>query len=299
MPVVGFLASTSPGPAEHFLVAFRRGLNESGFIEGRNVAIEYRWAEGQYDRLPVLAADLVRRQVAVLVATGGPISGRAAKAATSTIPIVFNAGDAVRDGLVSSLPRPEGNATGVNILSPEVEGKRLALLRELTPTAALIAVLLNPSFSAFDAQLQDIQGAALGLGQRLHLLRASNEPDIDGAFAAAAQVGAGALMVAADPYLHSRRDKIVALAARHAIPTMYEVREYTVAGGLVSYGVDIADSYRHVGIYTGRILKGEKPADLPVIQSTKFEFVINLKTAKTLGVEVPPTMSARADEVIE
>jgi putative ABC transport system substrate-binding protein len=281
------------------LAAFRRGLNEFGFIEGQNVAIEFRWAEGQYDRLPVLAADLVRRQVAVLVATGGPTSGRAAIAATSTIPIVFNAGDAVRDGLVSNLNRPDGNATGVNILNPELEGKRLGLLRELTPTATLIAVLLNPTFSAFDAQLQDVQGAALKLGQRLHVLRASSEPDIDAAFATAVQLHAGALMIAADPYLHARRNQIVALAARHAIPTMYEAREYALAGGLASYGVSIADSYRQVGSYTGRILKGERPADLPVVQSSKFEFVINLKTAKSLGLTVPLGLLNAADEVIE
>jgi putative ABC transport system substrate-binding protein len=299
MPRVGFLSSMSPGPTAHFLAAFRRGLEENHFIEGQNVAIEYRWAMGFYDRLPALAADLVGHQLAVLVAVGGPVSGRAAKAATSTIPIVFVSGDAVRDGLVQSLNRPGGNATGVSLLITEIEAKRLGLLRELVPTAMLIAVLLNPTFSAFDAQLQDLQQAARALGQRIHILRASHEAEIDAAFATAAQVGAGAVLVAADPFLNSRRDQIVALAARHAIPAIYESREYAVAGGLMSYGVSIADAYRQVGIYTGRILKGEKPIDLPVMQSSRFEFVINLKTAQALGLSVPNSMQLLADEVIE
>jgi putative ABC transport system substrate-binding protein len=298
-PVVGFLSSQSPRPAAHFVAAFRRGLSETEFVEGRNVTIEYRWAMGRYDHLPALAADLVRRQVAILAATGGPDSGRAAQAATSTIPIVFVTGDAVRDRLVQSLNRPGGNATGVNLLVTELEGKRLGLLRELVPTATLIAVLLNPTFSAFDAQLQDVQGAARIVGQQIHILRASTDPEIEAALATAAQIRAGALLVAADPVLFIKRDRIVALAAHHAIPAMYETREYAMAGGLVSYGVSIPDAYRHAGIYAGRILKGEKPADLPVLQSTKFEFVINLQTARALGLEVPPTLLARADEVIE
>jgi putative ABC transport system substrate-binding protein len=298
-PVVGFLRSQSPGPAAHFVAAFRRGLNETDFVEGHNVRIEYRWAMGRYDHLPALAADLVRRQVTILAATGGPDSGRAAQVATSTIPIVFVTGDAVRDGLVRSLNRPGSNATGVNLLVTELEGKRLGLLRELVPTATLIAVLLNPTFSAFDAQLQDIQGAARIVGQQIHILRASADQEIEAAVATAAQIRAGALLVAADPVLFIKRNQIVALAAHHAIPAMYETREYAMAGGLVSYGVSIPDAYRHAGIYTGRILKGEKPADLPVVQSSRFEFVINLKTAKALGLDVPATLLARADEVIE
>jgi ABC-type uncharacterized transport system substrate-binding protein len=299
VPVVGLLSSQSPGTAAHFMAAFRRGLKETDFLEGHNVTIEYHWAMGRYDRLPALAADLVRRQVTILAATGGPDSGRAAKAATSTIPIVFVTGEAVRDGLVQSLNRPGGNATGVNLLVTELEGKRLGLLRELVPTATLIAVLLNPTFSAFASQLLDIQGAARTVGQQIHILRASSDPELEAALATAAQIRAGALLVAADPALFAKRDWIAALAAHHAIPAMYETREYAMAGGLVSYGVSIADAYRHAGIYAGRILKGEKPADLPVMQSTKFELVINLKTAKALGLEIPSTLLARAEEVIE
>ena len=300
MPVVGFLNSTSPAPWAYLVAAFRRGLGDAGYVEDRNVAIEYRWAEGQYDRLPVLAADLVRRQVAVIVATGGSSSGLAAKAATSTIPIVFTSGDPVRGGLVASLSRPGGNATGVVVtVGTAMEGKRLGLLREMVPTATLIAVLLNPGTLIFETQLNDVQEAARAVGQHIHILHANSEREVDTAFAKMVEVRAGALLVAADPIIFGQRDRLVALAARHAVPAIYELREYAVVGGLMSYGTNLVDAYHLVGIYTGRVLKGEKPADLPVVQSTRFEFVINLKTAKALGLTVPPTLLARADEVIE
>jgi len=295
MPVVGFLNSTSAASWRRLVESFRRGLGETGFVEGQNVAIEFRWAEGQYDRLPALAADLVRRRVAVIVATGGDASGRAAKAATATIPIVFTSGaDPVREGLVASFNRPGGNATGVNVLLNAMEGKRLALLREMVPTAALIAVLLNPALPTFDGQV-----AARSVGQQLHILRASNDGEIDAAFAAAAELRAGALLVAADPFFYSRRERLVGLASRHAIPAIYELRGYAAAGGLMSYGISVAEAYRLVGVYTGRILKGEKPAELPVQQPTKFEFIINLKTAKALGIDVPLHLQQLADELIE
>ena len=300
MPVIGFLNSASANRYEQFVEAFRRGLGETGFIEGQNIAIEFRWAEGQYDRLPALAADLIRNRVAVIVATGGPVSGQAAKAATTTIPIVFISGaDPVQEGLVASLNRPGGNATGVNVLLPAMESKRLGLLREMAPNAAVIGVLLNPALPTFGSQVDDVQAAARAVGQRLHILRASSDGEIDAAIATAVELRVGALLVAADPFLSTRRDHLVGLASRYAIPAIYEIREYVAAGGLMSYGVNLAEAYRLVGGYTGRILKGEKPADLPVQQPTKFEFVINLKTARTLGLEVPPGLSARADEVIE
>jgi putative tryptophan/tyrosine transport system substrate-binding protein len=301
MPVIGFLGSVSPGPFTQLVDAFRRGLNETGFIEGQNVVIEYRWAEGEYERLPALAADLVRRQVTVIAATGGTASGLAAKAATSTIPIVFtSSSDPVKEGLAASLNRPGGNATGVVVLLSAMEGKRLGLLRELVPTATLIAVLLNPGTPIFKTQLNDVQDSARAVGQQIHILDATSEREIDAAFAKMVEVRAGALLVAADPFLYSRREHIVALAARHAVPAIYDIRETVLAGGLMSYGLsNLTDIYRLVGNYTGRILKGEKPADLPVQQAYKFEFVINLKTAKALGLEVPPGLSARADEVIE
>ena len=296
MPVIGFLHSASPGPFAQYVAAFSRGLNQAGFTEGRNVAIEYRWAEGRYD----LAADLVRRQVAVIVATGGPSSGLAAKAATSTIPIVFNSGgDPVKEGLAANLNRPGGNATGVVVLLTAMEGKRLGLLREMVPTATLIAVLLNPYMPTFETQLNDVQEAARAVGQQIHILHANSEHEIDAAFAKMVELRAGALLVAADPIKFNQRDRMVALAARYAVPAIYEVREYAASGGLMSYGTNLADIYRLIGNYTGRILNGDKPADMPVQQATKFEFVINLKTAKALGIEVPPGLSARADEVIE
>jgi putative ABC transport system substrate-binding protein len=300
MPVIGFLNGASPGAWVLYTAAFRQGLKEAGFVEGQNAAIEYRWAEGQYDRLPELAADLVRRQVTVIVATGGNAAGLAAKGATTTIPVVFSGGaDPVRQGLVASLNRPGGNVTGVVMLISEAEPKRLGLLRELVPTAALIAVLVNPNNANVDYQLKAVQEAARDVGQQIHILHAITEHDLDTAFTTMSHLRAGALLVGADPFFNSRRDHIVALAARHAIPAIYEQREFAVAGGLVSYGTSIADGYRQVGIYTGRILKGEKPADLPVMQSTRFEFVINLKTARALGLDVSPLVLARADEVIE
>ena len=300
MPVIGFLNSASATPYERFVELFRRGLVETGFVEGQNVAIEFRWAEGRYDRLPALAADLVRHRVDVIVATGGPASGQAAKAATTTIPIVFISGaDPVKEGLVASLNRPGGNATGVNPLLAAMEGKRLGLLREMVTNTPMIGVLLNPAMPTFDSQVDDVQGAARAVGQQLHILRASNEDEINVAFATAAQMRTGALLVGADPFMFSRRERLVGLASRYAIPAIYEVREYVAAGGLMSYGISLADAYRLVAVYVARILKGDKPADLPVQQSTKFEFVINLNTAKALGIEVPPGLAARADEVID
>jgi putative ABC transport system substrate-binding protein len=300
MPVIGFLSGTSSAPFAHLVVAYRQGLREMGYVEGRNLAIEFRWAEGQYDRLPDMAADLVRRQVAVITTTGGDPAALAAKAATTIIPIVFTAGtDPVKSGLVASLSRPGGNATGVFILTAVMEGKRLGLLQELVPTVTRIAVLLNPTYTAPEAQLKEVEEAARTLGLETQVLHASTELDLDTTFATLGQLRVGALQVCADPSFNSRRDHIVALAARHAIPAIYEQREFAVAGGLASYGTSLNDAYYQLGIYTGRVLNGDKPADLPVMQSTKYEFIINLKTAKALGLEISPTLSARADEVIE
>ena len=300
MPVIGFLSGTSSAPFAHLVVAYRQGLREMGYVEGRNLAIEFRWAEGQYDRLPDMAADLVRRQVAVITTTGGDPAALAAKAATTIIPIVFTAGtDPVKSGLVASLNRPGGNATGVHILTAMMEGKRQGLLRELVPTVTRIAVLLNPTYTAAEVQLKEVEEAARTLGLETQVLHASTELELDTTFATLGQLRVGALQVCADPSFNSRRDHIVALAARHAIPAIYEQREFAVAGGLASYGTSLNDAYHQLGIYTGRVLNGDKPADLPVMQSTKYEFIINLKTAKALGLEISPTLSARADEVIE
>jgi putative ABC transport system substrate-binding protein len=299
MPVVGFLNSVSAAPFAHFAAAFRQGLHEAGFIEGQNVTIEYRWAEGHSDRLPQLVADLINRQVAVIAATGGPATGLAAKAATSTIPIVFVSGvDPIKAGLVASLSRPESNVTGVSPLSSSLGSKRLELLHSLVPKATVIGVLVNPNYHA-DAQVRDVQTAADMIALQVKVLPATSVEEIDKAFTTASQQAVAALFVAADPYLDSHRDQIIALAARAAIPTMYYTRAYAVDGGLISYGANIADAYRQAGIYTGKILKGATPADLPVLQPTKFELVINLKTAKALGLTVPPTLLALADEVIE
>jgi len=300
LPVIGFLNSASPQPFANYVSGFRVGLKQTSYIDGQNVTIEFRWAEGHYDRLPEMAADLVRRKVAVLVSTGGPPSVMAAKAATATIPIVFTIGtDPIRLGVVTSLSRPGGNITGVNLFATQMESKRLGLLRALIPGVQLIAVLLNPNRPNYAFQVKDVQEPAAAIGQQIHILLASNESDIDKAFATAVQLRAGALLVSSDPFFNSQRDKIVALAARHSIPAIYEWREFALAGGLMSYGTNITDGYRQAGVYAGRILKGEKPADLPVVQSARFELIINLKTAKALGIEVPPNLSAEADEIIE
>jgi putative ABC transport system substrate-binding protein len=300
MPVIGFLSGRSSAEAAYAVAAFHRGLREQGYVEGDNLAIEYRWADGAYDRLPTLAADLVHRRVAVIAATGGHLSGLAAKAATSSIPIVFNAGeDPVALGLVTSINRPGGNATGIYIFIAEMDTKRLELLRELVPNAVLIAVLLNPTWIRFKTVSKEIAEAARAAGQRIDIIEASNEHEIHGAFKRIARLRPQALLVGADPFYNARREQLVTLANHYAIPAVYELREFAVAGGLMSYGTSLTEAYRQVGVYTGRILKGEKTAELPVVQSSKFELVINLKTAKALGLEVPPGLSARADEVIE
>ena len=300
MPVIGFLDSKSPDDSAHMVAAFRRGLNESTFIEGQNVTIEFRWAQNQYDQLPVLAADLVRRRVDVIAATGGP-AALAAKAASATIPIVFRlAADPIAAGLVASLSRPGGNVTGVTSLNLEVGSKRLEFLHELVPTATIMAALVNPT-NPTNAEIlsRDLQATARLLGLQLHLLHASSDADIDAVFATLTELRAAGLVIGTDALFTSREKKLAALGLHYRIPTIYQWREFVAAGGLVSYGGSFADSYRLAGVYTGRILKGEKPADLPVQQATKFELFINLKTAKALGITVPPTLLARADEVIE
>jgi putative tryptophan/tyrosine transport system substrate-binding protein len=300
MPVIGFLSMTSAAPFAHLVAGFRRGLQEAGFVEGRNVVIEYRWAEGQYDRAPALAADLVRRQVAVIVTTGGETAAVAAKSATTTIPIVFNTGtDPVRLGLVASLARPGGNATGVNIFTTELAEKRLGLLHDLVPAVSSIAVLVNPHFAPAVANAREAEAAARAVGKGVVIFNAATESEIETAFARMTQDYYGALLVGSDPFFNSRREQIVALAARHRIPAIYEWREFVQAGGLVSYGTSLVEAYRQQGIYAGRILKGEKPADLPVVQLSKFELIINLKTAHALKITFPPGLLAIADEVIE
>ena len=300
MPVIGFLSGRSPGESESVEAAFRQGLKESGYAEGQNVHIAFRWAEGRYDRLPALLASLVDIRVAVIAAAGGQAVPLAAKAATSTIPIVFVSGeDPVKLGLVASLNRPGGSATGVSMFLSEMEAKRLALLHELVPTGTITGVIVNPSSPSIDTQLREINSAARALGRQIQIVNATNERELDAAFVSLAQSKVGALLIASNAYFTSRRDQIVALAAQRAIPAIYDQREFPMAGGLMSYGTNLSDSYRLMGVYTGKILKGEKPTDLPVQQSTKFELVINLKTAKALGLDVPPALSARADEVIE
>jgi putative ABC transport system substrate-binding protein len=298
MPVVGFLRSTPAVSFEHVVVAFDKGLSEAGFVEGRNVVIERRWAEGRDDRLPALLADLTSRKAAVIVMN--TVAALVARAAGTAIPIVFATGsDPVRDGLVASLNRPGGNITGVVFISGELATKRLELLRQLVPKATTIAVLVGPSTPEIDAERTDVENAAQGIGLQLVVARATGAREIEAAFARFVERGTGALLVGTGPFTNSHRAPIVALAARHAIPAIYSLRDAAAVGGLMSYGTSISDAYRQAGIYTGRILKGEKPADLPVMQSTKFELVLNLKTAKALGLDVPDKLLALADEVIE
>jgi putative tryptophan/tyrosine transport system substrate-binding protein len=299
MPVIGFLHSASPGPYAPNVAAFRQGLSDTGYVDGQNLAIEYRWAEGGYDRLPALAADLVSRKVDVIAAGSAP-SALAAKSATSTIPIVFTSGgDPVAAGLVASLARPGGNLTGVSIMASELTPKQLELLSQLVPQVGVFALLVNPNYPMTDPLIEDMQEAARAKGVQLHILKASTESEIDAAFAALVQLQAGALVVGVDPFFFTRREQLVALAARHAVPAIYGLREWAATGGLISYGLSLTAAYRQIGIYAGRILNGAKPADLPVQQPTTFELVVNLNTAKTLGLTVPPSILARADEVIE
>jgi putative tryptophan/tyrosine transport system substrate-binding protein len=300
MPVVGFLDIRSAGEATDVVAAFRRGLAEAGYVEARNVAIEYRWAEGQRDRLPALAADLVSRKVGVIAATGSPVTAIAAKEATSVIPIVFVVSDdPVKDNLVASINRPGGNATGVSLLVEALEAKRLGLLHELIPQADVVASLVNPNALNGEAQSRELNEAARAIGVQIHILKVSSDSDFEPAFAAVIQRRAAGLVVTGDPFFFARRQQLIALASRHAVPTIYFWREIAAAGGLMSYGTSLADAYRQVGNYTGRVLKGDRPADLPVLFPTRFELVINLKTAKALGLEIPPMLLARADEVIE
>jgi putative tryptophan/tyrosine transport system substrate-binding protein len=299
MPVIGFLAVASPGPYAPYVAAFREGLSEAGYIDGQNLAIEYRWAEGRDDRLPALAADLAGHKVDVIATSGGPSPTLAAKGVTSTIPIVFVSGDPVGDGLVASLARPDGNLTGVSILVVELNPKRLELLSELVPRAGTIALLVNPNNPQTERVMRDVEEAARTKGLQLAVLKAGTESEIDAAFASLAQLQAGALLVQADPVFTSLREAIVTLASRHAVPAIYPLREFAASGGLISYGASLIGSYRLAGGYVGKLLKGAKPADLPVQQPTTFELVVNLNTAKALGLTVPPSILARADEVIE
>jgi putative ABC transport system substrate-binding protein len=300
MPVIGYLSSRSPDDTTHLLAGFRQGLADGGFIEHQNVTIEYRWALGQYDHLPVLATELTRLPVVVVVSTGGEPAALAAKAATSTIPIVFGTGtDPVKAGLVASYNRPGGNATGINFQTADMEAKRLGLLHELMPQAKNIVFLYNPKFAAAEGQLHDVREAARTLGLQINALHASTDDEINAAFRTMVQQQTAALILAADPFFDTRRSQLVVLAAYNILPAIYQFREYATAGGLMSYGIDAVDAYRQIGIYAARILKGARPADLPVMQPTKYELVINLKTAKTLGLDVPDKLLARADEVIE
>jgi putative ABC transport system substrate-binding protein len=300
IPVIGALNSAAAAPIAPLLAAFRLGLGEAGYVEGQNLAIEYRLAEGQYDRLPSLAADLVRRRVAVIATGGGTVSPLAAKNATPTIPVVFVCDDdPVKVGLVTSISRPGGNVTGIHQLTTGLEAKRLGLLHELAPNVTTMAVLVNPDYPDAGIQIKEVEEAARTLGLRLRILKARIESDFDTAFATIVQQRAGALLVASDPFLFSRREQLVALAAHHMVPAIYQFRQNAAVGGLMSYGTRITDSYHQVGVYTGKILKGAKPADLPVVVSTRFEFVINLNTAKALGIKFSDNLLSLADEVIE
>ena len=300
LPVIGYLSSRSPGESSDVVAAFRRGLNEAGFVEGQNTMIAFRWAEGVYNHLPALAADLVGLRVAVLVAAGGSPSLMTAKAATTTIPIVFTAvNDPVQLNFVPSLNCPGGNITGISLFNNTLLSKRIALLHEVVPTAAAIAMLRNPNSPVVDDDMKSVLATGQSLGLTVQALNASTERDLDAAFEAMVRFHVGALVVQGEPFFDSRRDRIVELAAREGIPTIYSWREYAIAGGLISYGTSITDNYRQAGVYTGRILKGEKPAELPIVRPTKFEMVFNLKTAKALGLEIAPMLLARADEVIE
>ena len=300
VPAIGVMSGRTPEDSKHLMAAFHEGLGEAGFVEGKNVTIEYRWALGRYDRLPALATDLVKRDVAVLVAVGGDVSAVAARQATSTIPIVFGTGsDPVDAGLVASLGRPGGNATGYSLVTNDLEPKRLGILHDLVPNAAVIGVLLNPNFPPAASQLAALENAALAITQRLAVFRASNDIELDASLASIVEQRVGALLVTADPYFATQRDRIVAFAAQNRLPAIYQFREYAVAGGLISYGPRITDAYRQAGLYAGQILKGAKPADLPIVLPTKYEFVINLKAAKALGLTIPSGLISFADEVVE
>jgi putative tryptophan/tyrosine transport system substrate-binding protein len=300
MPVIGFLSSRSAGDSVSAVAAFRAGLAETGYVEGRNVAIEFRWAEGRFDRLPALAEELVRRPVAVLAPVAGYQTPRAAQAATSTIPIVFGIGeDPVREGLVPNLNRPGGNTTGATFSTALLGAKRLGLLRQLVPQAEVIGLLVNQNSTQGQGQARDVQEAAQKLGLQLVVLNGGSDEDIDAAFASLARLKVGALLVGADPSFDPRRNRLIAMVAQHAVPAIYQFRDYALAGGLMSYGASIAELYQQVGIYVGRVLNGDKPGDMPVMLPAKFEMVINLKTAKALGLDIPPQLLAQADEVIE
>jgi putative ABC transport system substrate-binding protein len=300
MPVIGILASVSPAPYASYIAAVKEGLRQTGYVEGRNVAIEYRWAEGQYDRLPQQAIELVDRGIAVIVLIGGGPTTAAAKAATATIPIVFVMGeDPVKSGAVASLNRPGGNATGVSLLTVAMEAKRLQLLHELMPNAAVVAIIVNPNNPQADEQLQELQAAARTLGVQVEAFKAGSPSEIDAAFAKLVERRASALHIAADAFFNARREQFVVLSARHALPAIFHFREFAAAGGLMSYGPSLTDAYRQEGIYAGRILKGEKPAEMPVQQAVKIELVINMQTARALGLTVPLPLLGRADEVIE
>jgi ABC-type uncharacterized transport system substrate-binding protein len=298
--VIGFLSSRSPDESKHLLDAFHKGLGEAGFVEGTNVTVEYRWALGEYEKLPALAADLVRQNVAVIAALGGDVSGKAAQQATSTIPIVFGAGsDVVKAGLVKSLSKPEGNATGFTLLTNDLESKRLGLLHDLLPKADLVGVMYDPNFRPAVDQLVALEKAANTVALRLEVIRAGNDADLNTGLQSLGNHRVNALLLTAGPYFDTRRNRIIEFAAQHRVPAIYQFREYAVDGGLMSYGPRITDAYQQAGVYVGRILKGAKPGDLPVLQPTNFDFVINLKTAKALGLTIPPGLISFADEVIE